>query len=288
MTTKISELPLTGSYRTIDFIPIVDAQGTTTRRVLMSTLLTGSFGLSASFISLGTANVARTGLIRAPGGFDVWYNVNGVDRPLIQGSIAAEVIIGGNGVFDCGGIINRVSAGSTIYNQIGGSNYLTVTSTGITLGAPLNANSGVSSTGTGNELKLLHSGSTLSTFDRYLNAREDKATAVTTTGSPSKAIFTYVSGVNGKTYGVDVIVTAQSTTTTGSLFAKYTGHYYMTGGVIGVVDAPYAILESTNHTYLTASLTSSAGNIIVSGTQGASAESFRWGCFVRFQEQGGT
>ena len=141
-------------------------------------------------------------------------------------------------------------------------------------------------TGSGNALKVIHSGSTIRAYDRYLLAHEGQATEVTTTGSPSKAIFTFSSGSHFKTYGTDVIVTATSTSTTGSGYFKLSGHYIYSGSTIALVGSVETVKNSSNHFHLTASLTSSAGNIIVSGSQGASSESFRWGCFFRTQEQG--
>lgn len=398
MTTKISELPLDTDYILNDYIPIVDSAGLITNRIRMSTLVTGSYGLSASFITLnggglGTGQNIRLGgssatsliswvpdgvtdrawlssdgsgkwIVGAAGSqygsmraytldFEAWttmtftgenFGYTYLTMTPAEGSkftqpVTASVGVSGSLVVPTSGHIRTTLAdnvttipvysyssdsatetfgdttgaaytteffannygymGNTVAGTffisnaaapelsgyIGFNQVYNVGAFGSNFYVPLTASLGLRVEGA-TEASFAQSGSIINSYDRYLSAREDRATEATTPGSPSKAIFTYVSGTNGKTYLVDTIVTAQSTTTTGSLAFKLTGHYYMTGGVIGVVDAPYTILESVNHAHLTASLTSSAGNIIVSGTQGASAESFQWGCFVRVQEQG--
>lgn len=400
MTVKISELPLTGAYALTDYIPIVDSNGLITNRVRMSTLVTGSFGLSASYYSAGAGTPSTTGLLRVPYVADQTYTIigtkasNAVDRSIIRsgldqtkfGDTSGTTILDGQTVYIYNaGNLQTTFDGSTVTTtkpviateltasygvniptgslNFSGSNStnglirlnyvpteiqiitakrdtttasypiikqddstimfgneggnfnttfagyvsifksnaltfiysysqlrLTFDNEAATFTCPITASNGLW-VGGNTTVTLANSGSTVAAYDRYLKGTEDRATMLTTPGSPSKAMYNFISGALGKTYLVDVIVTAQSTTTTGSLAAKYTGHYYMTSGfppsnIIGVVDSPYTILESTNHTHLTASLTSSAGNIIVSGTQGASAETFRWGCFVRVQEQG--
>lgn len=388
MSTKISELPLTGAYTLTDYIPIVDSAGLITNRVRMSTLVTGSYGLSASFLSIDPGGSLR---VNKNGSTIPLFTFDGANSQLFGDTTGAAystqlyasnyAYLGGASTFY---IANAASPELSGY--VGGVQMYTIRlDTGFTSFYPITASLGVSASiahvgqncaTTGDALRLggptgnyttiikvrqnasdwdfleihnagasyvnvgpvvgagyqmnwrgygmtytavsshifydnigtellkitptvinvggntttavtfVHSGSTIAAYDSYLKRTEDRATMLTTPGSPSKAMYHFISGVNDKSYLVDTIVTAQSTTTTGSLAYKLTGHYYMVGGVIGVVDAPYTILESANHSYLTASLTSSAGYIIVSGTQGASAETFRWGCFVRIQEQG--
>lgn len=296
MATKISELPLTGAYRLDDYIPIVDAQGVTTRRVLFSTIATGSYGLSASFITVGTANASTEGLIRLPNNSSIYAlgSDGTTNYPVVQFDTSNRAVLGNTSQFVRVGLPTN-NDGSL---QVGGEFIYTVGSTqrhrfyaGGTEIIRLSYNQAMFDVPIGglsnSHITFQHSGSTIALYDTYLRAREEKATALTTSGGGSSAtMLTFSNTTNGKTYAVDVIVTAQSTTTTGSLYSKYTAHYYRSSDVIGVVGSPYAILESANHAYLTASLTSSAGDILVNVNQGASAESFRWGCFLRVQEQG--
>ena len=175
----------------------------------------------------------------------------------------------------------------TVAQFVTNSNGIIATISGSNFTGPVLASGGLGSTAVGNELNVIHSGSPIVSYDAYLNAREDKAVELTTVGSPDKAIVEFSSGTNGKTYGVDCVITAQSTTTTGSLFAKFSGHYFMVGGTMtAVASTPYTLLNSNNHAFLVASLTTVGPNVIVSGSQGASTEEFRWGCFMRVQEQG--
>ena len=295
MATKISELPLTGAYRLDDYIPIVDAQDVTTRRVLFSTVVTGAFGLSSSFITLGTANAATTGLICLPNNTSVYalgsdgttnYRVlyfDSANRAVVGTDtqfVRVGLIANSDGGLSVGGEF-AYNVGSTQYHrfQAGGTEIIRFAYNQAQFDVPIG---GLNNS----HITFQHSGSTVVLYDTYLRVREEKATALTTGVTNTATLLTFSNTTNGKTYAVDVVVTAQSTTTTGSLFSKYTGHFYKTGNVIGVVGSPFTVLKSANHTYLTASLTSSAGNIVVNVDQGASAESFRWGCFARVQEQG--
>lgn len=105
----------------------------------------GTFGGDAGFTYNKTTNVlsvsdaiaigssvAPTGNLRVAGGFSIKSNVGGVTRPVLEATVGAEVLIGGFGSNECGGIIHRVSSGA-IYNQILGNNHLTVTSTSVSI-----------------------------------------------------------------------------------------------------------------------------------------------------------
>jgi hypothetical protein len=76
-------------------------------------------------LSIG-ATPSTTGDLRVTGGFKLISRVGGVDRPVLEASTGADIIIGEGTV--TGDIIQRTAAG-TFYHQIGGSNYLTVNST---------------------------------------------------------------------------------------------------------------------------------------------------------------
>jgi len=132
--------------------------------------------------------------------------------------------------------------------------------------------------------------------DTHLKVVENFASALTTPAENSVSIFSYQNCSYGKSYGVDVTLTAQSTSSfsTGSIFAKLSGHYTLDpAGMMppylpllqNVFGMP-TVVSSSNHVYLTASLSASQDSIIVVGSQGASSEVFRWGCFIRVQEQG--
>jgi hypothetical protein len=343
MSTKISALPLSSSLSYNDYLPYVDISGPTTRRVLVSSLLSSSAPVTASYLTLtadatlqnerimttgtglkGTdagagstwtlaindAVVATisgskfSGPVTASVGISASFGVFGTSpsyatqgnvRLGINGSLWSQssggelpVFVVGNG----GGLdveFGSYAAGLTTLQ--GGSTYIdgssqivakTAVFSIINHSTPavkfvVNPISDIMTIGV--------SGSTVVSVDN-LKATEDKSTMLTTTsaGDNSKILYQYISGTNGKTYGVDAVITAQSTTTTGSFYSKLSGHYYMVGGDIQVVGVPSTLLNSNNHSHLIAALTSSAGNIIVSGSQGASTESFRWGCFVRTQE----
>lgn len=145
----------------------------------------------------------------------------------------------------------------------------------------------IGSAGDHNEIRFAHSGSTVHALDRYLTVHESKQTGTTTVGTPGITLFTFntiLSGSPGALYGTDVVVTAVSTTTTGSGFFKMSAHYYRSGSVVDLVGNVEQLLTSRNHLHLTATLTSSGGNLIVSASQGASSQIFRWGCFFRTQE----
>lgn len=57
MSKKISELPAAGSVATTDYIPIVDASGPTTKKVLVSTFLAGQFLTLATATELANERV---------------------------------------------------------------------------------------------------------------------------------------------------------------------------------------------------------------------------------------
>ncbi len=107
--------------------------------------VTASTTAISNALTIGSS-VATAGDIRGASGFNIQYNVGGVNRPLIQGSSGAQIVIGGFAANECLGIINRVTTGGTIYNQINGNNYLTITETLTTSGNPIAFGSGTNST----------------------------------------------------------------------------------------------------------------------------------------------
>lgn len=101
----------------------------------------------SGYLSLGIAP-ASTGDLRVTGGFKIISNVSGVDRPVLEASTGATIIVGGFNSAECSAIINRVSSGGTVYNQIAGTNYLTINETLTTSGNPIAFGAAPATTGT--------------------------------------------------------------------------------------------------------------------------------------------
>lgn len=101
----------------------------------------------AGAVALGTTP-ATSGSVRGSSSFNINYRVSSIDRPLIQGDSGANIIIGGSGASDCSSIINRVTNGGSIYNQINGANYLTINQTLSTHPNPIAIGTNPATTGT--------------------------------------------------------------------------------------------------------------------------------------------
>lgn len=87
-------------------------------------------------LDLGSG-VATDGVMRVAGGFTMKSIVGGVNRPVLEATTGAVVILGGFNAGDCGGLYNRVSTGSDWRVQIGGVNQLVVTESSVHAVAPL-------------------------------------------------------------------------------------------------------------------------------------------------------
>lgn len=148
--------------------------------------------------------------------------------------------------------------------------------------AELTASLSYSPTGYGT-LSLLHSGTTITTYDSVFRTHNIKG-RVSTTNNTITTVCAFLSGANGRSYGVDAFLMAQHTTTTECARWKLSAHYYRTGGSM-VLLASDTALSSSNASMLSGTLTISGGNIIVQGT-GTSTGSFNWAAELRVQELG--
>ncbi len=138
------------------------------------------------------------------------------------------------------------------------------------------------STGFGS-LSLLHSGTTVTTYDSVFRTHNIKG-RVSTTNNTITTVCAFLSGANGRSYGVDAFLMAQHTTTIECARWKLSAHYYRTGGSM-VLLASDTALSSSNATLLSGTLTISGGNILVRGT-GTSTGTFNWAAELRVQELG--
>lgn len=131
-------------------------------------------------------------------------------------------------------------------------------------------------------LSLLTSGTTVSTFDSFFRVHTVKG-RWQTTGSGLVTGLLFISGANGRSYGVDAFLTCQHTSTIECGRWKLSGHMRRTGGNMLWV-AQDTALSSSNVPALSGTLGMSGGNVIVQST--ANSGTFHWGAELRVQEIG--
>jgi hypothetical protein len=232
----------------------------------------------------------------AVGGVSITSNSNG--QVLISGS-------GGGGGSDLtpyarldgatftGGLTGSIqrTSGGVSYLVAGGGISITSSSNGQilisssldpTILTSLTSAMSYSSAGAGT-LTTIFSGAMVSGYDAYHRVHNLKGRIFTSNSTPS-TVVQYISGANGRSYGVDAYLMCQHTSTIECGRWKLSGHYRRTAGVMVLITSDTA-LSSSNVTALSGTLSSSAGNIIVTGT-GTSTGSFHWGCELRVQELG--
>lgn len=280
MPKKLTELPAGSFVALNDIIPYVDLASSETRKVTLRTMLESGDGIVATLsgstftgpvFAQITGSLTRTSagtpFITAPSGNIITISTGSNGQIILSGS-------GGSGSGGGGYPPDYASlTGSLFTGPVTAASHLTA-SFGIFVGGSA-------------PVTLAHSGATQHIFDSKLQSVELKGTALSSTGSPHKAIVSFNSSSHGRTYAADTIVLATSTTTTGSAVFKLSAHFLNLSGTLVIVGSAVTALANKNHAHLTASLTSSAGSIVVSGSQGASAEQFRWGCFLNTVELAG-
>lgn len=137
--TKIAKFQCSGiATATTRTLTVPDADDTVAVLGLAQTMtnktVSGpSFSASSHFAGPGT--VATAGAFRVAGGFNVISNVGGTNRPILEATAGAEVIMGGFAASECVGIYERISTGGTWRVQMAGANNIIVTEAGTQFGA---------------------------------------------------------------------------------------------------------------------------------------------------------
>lgn len=167
--------------------------------------------------------VAATGDIRSAGDVTWKYNVGGVDRPGLQFTSAVNILVGGFGAGECGGILMRFSSGGTFYVQGGGNSQLLVTETQIQTAVPLAGYAAASLPFRLEKADITKNDAT----DLTLSAAQYEAAILNISGTPggafnvigpntAKAFFVVINGTASnatikKSGGTGVVVAANTT-----------------------------------------------------------------------------
>lgn len=131
-------------------------------------------------------------------------------------------------------------------------------------------------------LSILHSGSIITTHDAFFRIHDLKD-RWQTTGAGTTTGLMFISGSNGRAYGVDALLMAKNSATTESARWKLSAHMQMTGGVMTLV-ASDAALSSSSTPALSGTLSLTGGSIILQST--APTGTWNWGATLRVQELG--
>lgn len=131
-------------------------------------------------------------------------------------------------------------------------------------------------------LTLLHSGTTVTTFDSLFRVHDLKG-RWQTTGAGTVNGVQFISGANGRSYAIDAVLQAQHTTTIETARWKLSAHTRMAGGSMVLVASDAALSSSTTPA-LSGTLALSGGNIVLQAT--APSGTWNWGAALRVQELG--
>jgi hypothetical protein len=93
-----------------------------------------SFAVGNGYASVGTGTMPATGTLRFPDGFSITCLTGGVDRSILTYAAGSGQVIFGD-FTTINSILNRVSAGGFIYNQVNSNNRITVGENGVQLHA---------------------------------------------------------------------------------------------------------------------------------------------------------
>lgn len=191
--------------------------------------------VTTGYGAFGGSTLPVTGTIRLPAGATIKSVVGGVDRTFVELSTGAEIIIGT--FAEVTSIIHRIQTGGSIYNQIAGSNFLTINANQIRLGSPLAGDS---------------SGSLPCRF-KSAAITQSSTTATTLTAAQYECLILAVSGTPGGNFDVIAPNTSDSVfwvrnTTANTLTIKKSGG---TGVAIATNKAAMVWHNGTDYVRLT-------------------------------------
>jgi hypothetical protein len=132
-------------------------------------------------------------------------------------------------------------------------------------------------------LQIIHSGSTIETYDAFFRVHGLKAQK-STSDATKTTIVSFISGAHGRGYSVDARLTCHHNTTTECADWRLSGMYKNVSGTMTGIGF-YTALSSSNVAALSGTLDVSGNNIVVQGT-GTSTGSFHWGVIMSVSEVG--
>lgn len=270
ITNSLGQIIISGAYQP-NLAPYAPLAGAT-----FTGVVSASAGLSGSLQQIGP------GIPYLVGGSGVAISTSSNGQIVVQTTGFADVSASYITIATTGSLPNEralaAGAGITLGDGGAGGNAT------IAVTAPIQAltqSLSYSNAGAGT-LSIQHSGSTVENYDAFYRMHSLKGRWLTTNSTPFTGLM-FTSGANGRTYGVDVHLQCQHTSTIESGRWKLSGHMRRTAGSY-IWIAQDTALSSSNVAALSGTLSMSAGNIVVSST--GNTGSFHWSAYMQIHETG--